>query len=110
VAGELSAPIAFLGDDGKPFADGATGRLWVDDEDLNHVDVVEGVAPSAAGEIAVDRGLAEDEDLAVGDRSWCSPRRASSTPPSRASRRSGAPTPSIRTAPSRCRRCRRSSG
>ncbi len=68
VAGELSAPIAFLGDDGKPFADGATGRLWVDDEELNHVDVVEGVAPSAAGEIAVDRGLAEDESLAVGEQ------------------------------------------
>jgi len=66
VAGELSAPIGFLGDDGKPFADGATGRLWVDDDELNHLDIVEGVAPGAAGEVVVDRGLADDEGLAVG--------------------------------------------
>lgn len=67
VAGELSGPIAFLGDDGKPFATGATGRLWVDDSELNHLDIVEGAAPVALGEIVVDRGLAENEDLAVGD-------------------------------------------
>ena len=68
VAGELSGPVSFLGDDGQPYADGATGRLWVDDEELNHVDIDEGVAPVAAGEIAVDRGLAENEGLAVGDQ------------------------------------------
>jgi putative ABC transport system permease protein len=68
VAGELSAPTSFLGADGTPFADGAIGRLWIDDEELNHVDVVEGAAPAAAGEIAVDRGLAEDESLAIGDQ------------------------------------------
>ncbi len=55
-----SGPIAFLGDDGKPYADGATGRLWVDDDELNHVDIVEGAAPQAAGEITVDRGLADE--------------------------------------------------
>jgi putative ABC transport system permease protein len=65
--GILTGSVAFLGDDGKPFADGATGRLWVEDEELNPVDVAEGRAPAAAGEIAVDAGLAEDEDLAVGE-------------------------------------------
>jgi putative ABC transport system permease protein len=65
--GILTGSVAFLGDDGKPFADGATGRLWVEDEELNPVDVAEGRAPAAAGEIAVDAGLAEDDDLAVGE-------------------------------------------
>jgi putative ABC transport system permease protein len=68
VAGDLSAPIAFLGADGTPFADGATGRLWISDDELNPVDVEEGAAPTAAGEIAVDQGLAEDESLAIGDQ------------------------------------------
>ncbi len=68
VAGDLSAPIAFLGDDGKPFADGATGRLWITDDELNPVDIEEGVAPEAAGEIAVDQGLAENESLAIGEQ------------------------------------------
>jgi putative ABC transport system permease protein len=68
VAGELSGPVSFLGDDGKPYADGATGRLWVEDDELNHIDIVEGAAPVAAGEIAVDRGLAENEGLVVGDQ------------------------------------------
>jgi len=68
IAGELSGPVSFLGDDGKPYAEGATGRLWVADEELNHIDIDEGVAPVAAGEIAVDRGLAENEGLAVGDQ------------------------------------------
>ena len=68
VAGDLSAPIAFLGDDGKPFADGATGRLWITDDELNPVDIEEGVVPEAAGEIAVDQGLAENESLAIGEQ------------------------------------------
>jgi putative ABC transport system permease protein len=68
VAGELSGPVSFLGDDGQPYADGATGRLWVEDDELNHIDIVDGVAPVAAGEIAVDRGLAENEGLTVGDQ------------------------------------------
>ena len=50
------------------FADGATGRLWIEDDDLNPVDVEEGAAPAAAGEIAVDKGLAKKHDLAVGDK------------------------------------------
>jgi putative ABC transport system permease protein len=66
-AGVLTGRVAFLGDDGETFADGATGRLWVEDDALNPVDVVEGRAPAAAGEIAVDRGLADGEDLTVGD-------------------------------------------
>lgn len=65
-AGILTGRVAFLGADGKTFADSATGRLWVEDEELNPVDVSEGRAPAAAGEIAVDTGTAESEDLSVG--------------------------------------------
>ena len=67
-AGVLTGSVAFRGADGKVFADGATGRLWIEDDDLNPVDVEEGAAPAAAGEIAVDKGLAKKHDLAVGDK------------------------------------------
>jgi putative ABC transport system permease protein len=67
IAGELTAPVAFLGAGGKPIATSATGRLWIDDEVLNPIDVVEGAAPSDADEVAVDRGLADDEGFAIGD-------------------------------------------
>lgn len=66
--GVLTGSVGFLGDDGEATATGAIGRLWVDDEELNPLDVREGRAPASAGEIAVDRGLAASEGLAVGDR------------------------------------------
>jgi putative ABC transport system permease protein len=67
-AGVLTGSVAFRAADGTVFADGATGRLWIEDDDLNPVDVEEGAAPAAAREIAVDKGLAKKHDLAVGDR------------------------------------------
>src|SRR6478735_8428371 len=66
-AGILTAPVAFQGENGKPFASSATGRLWVTDDDLNPLGVTDGDAPASSGEIAVDQGLAGDHDLAVGD-------------------------------------------
>jgi putative ABC transport system permease protein len=68
VAGEFGGPVAFLADDNTTFGDGATGRPWIVDDELNPAELVEGAAPAVAGEITVDRGLAGDEDLAVGDR------------------------------------------
>jgi putative ABC transport system permease protein len=65
--GELTAPVAFLGENGKPFGEGTTGRLWIEDDQLNPLKVTEGNAPSATGEIAVDAGTAERESIAVGD-------------------------------------------
>ena len=67
VAGHLTGSVAFLADDGTSFADDATGRTWVADDDLNHTDIVEGAAPAASGEVTVDRGIADDDGLAVGD-------------------------------------------
>jgi putative ABC transport system permease protein len=65
-AGVLTGTVAFLGADGRPFADDATGRLWVADDELNPLDLESGRAPRSAGEIAVDRGLAGGHDLEVG--------------------------------------------
>ncbi|KHL19556.1 putative ABC transport system permease protein [Mumia flava] len=65
-AGTLTGPSGFVVG-GDPVATDATARLWVTDDELNPLDVEEGEAPSAAGEIAVDRGLAEDQGFAVGD-------------------------------------------
>ena len=44
------------------------GRLWIADDELNPIDIDEGVAPVAAGEIAVDKSLAGDNDLELGDQ------------------------------------------
>lgn len=66
-AGILTGSVAFLGDDGRAFATGATGRLWIADTELNPLQIDQGEAPTKAGQIAIDRGLADDEGLTVGD-------------------------------------------
>jgi len=67
-AGVLTGTVAFLGEDGRPFASDATGRLWIDDDELNPLEVDSGRAPRSAAEIAVDRGLAADRGLEVGQK------------------------------------------
>lgn len=64
--GELTGAISLARSNGRPFATDATGRLWISDGPLNPLAVDEGRAPQAANEIAVDRGLADDYDLKVG--------------------------------------------
>jgi putative ABC transport system permease protein len=64
--GVLTGKVGFQAADGSTFADGATGRLWIQDDELNPITVVEGAAPAGAGEIAVDKGLAKQHDLKVG--------------------------------------------
>ena len=68
VGGDLTGAVAFVDADGEVFADGAVGRLWIEDEELNPIDVEEGGPPVQSGEIAVDQGTADDEDLAIGDQ------------------------------------------
>lgn len=68
VAGVFTGPVAFLEADGVSVSDGATGRLWVDDPELNPINVIDGAAPAAPGEIAVDRVFAESESLSVGQQ------------------------------------------
>ena len=61
------ARSAFLGADGKTFADGATGRLWVEDEELNPLEV-DGGRGAAGGRARSPstRASPTTHDLAVG--------------------------------------------
>jgi len=67
VGGDLQGGVAFLGPDGDVVAEGANGRAWISDDELNPIEIEEGAAPQQRGEIAIDRGTADDEDFAVGD-------------------------------------------
>ncbi|HYF46410.1 MAG TPA: ABC transporter permease, partial [Acidimicrobiales bacterium] len=53
-----------IGGFGPPTVAGA----WIDDEQLNSWELVEGRAPEGPDEIVVNRGAAEEGDLLVGDR------------------------------------------
>lgn len=66
VGGVLTGPVVFEAEDGTTFGE-STGRLWIADDELNPIEVVDGDAPAASGEVAVDQGLADDEGLAAGD-------------------------------------------
>lgn len=62
--------VAIVGADDVPIGQqGAPqfGSNWSDDEELAPYRLVEGVGPTADGEVAIDSVSAEDGDLAVGD-------------------------------------------
>lgn len=63
----LAGPIAVRDAQGEIVAEGATGRQWISDEVLNPLELAEGRGPAAANEIAMDRGLAEELAVSVGD-------------------------------------------
>ena len=52
-----------LGGEGPPTFAGN----WIDDPDLNPYELVEGRAPVANDEVVINRGAADDGDLAIGD-------------------------------------------
>jgi putative ABC transport system permease protein len=58
-----------VGADGDPIGGGAPtiAGNWVTDARLNPYDLAEGRAPSAPGEVVIDKAAAEDGELAVGD-------------------------------------------
>jgi putative ABC transport system permease protein len=66
-AGTLEGGVSFRDADGNVFAKDAAASLWIEDEELNPFVVADGEAPQAPGEIAVDRGTAEEHGLGVGD-------------------------------------------
>ncbi len=53
-----------VGGDGPP----TTATNWIDDPGLNAYELAEGRAPAAPDEVVIDRGSANNGDLAVGDR------------------------------------------
>lgn len=59
-----------LGSDGDPIGGQGPPTLagnWIDDPELNPYRIAEGRAPSAPGEVVIDRGSATVGELAVGD-------------------------------------------
>lgn len=63
----LTGQMAMLDESNEVVAEGAAGRLWVSDVELNPLELVEGRGPETIDEIAIDRGIAGDQDLSVGD-------------------------------------------
>jgi len=62
----LTGDMALRSDSGEIIAT-STGRLWVEDDQLNPLTIQNGRAPERLDEIAIDRGLATTHDLMVGD-------------------------------------------
>ncbi|MBS1836862.1 MAG: ABC transporter permease [Actinobacteria bacterium] len=65
-AGELSATAAILDRTGASSTPRAKGRAWIPEAQLNPLTIEAGRAPTADGEVVVDRGTAADNDLHVG--------------------------------------------
>lgn len=66
-AGEIQATVTVLGRDGKAVSTRSQGRVWIEDELLNPFDLVDGRAPAGRDEVVLDRGLADEADVSVGD-------------------------------------------
>lgn len=72
-AGRIEGWAQILDADGEPLGGGANqapsmGGNWIDVDQLNPYELVEGAAPAAEGEVVIDRGTATEADLGVGDR------------------------------------------
>jgi putative ABC transport system permease protein len=65
-AGQLVASVGIY-EPGRKKPEDITARGWIDDPLLNPTVVVRGTAPTAAGQVAIDRRTADDRDLSVGD-------------------------------------------
>ncbi|MFL6070238.1 MAG: ABC transporter permease, partial [Actinomycetes bacterium] len=63
--------VAIIGSDGDPIGQSGApqfGSNWSDDERLTPYRLIDGVGPSAEGDVAVDSKSADDGDLSVGDQ------------------------------------------
>ncbi len=68
-AGELTAPVRILDADGASRTSRTVGRAWIDDPELNPLQVTSGSAPggTAPGGIVLDERTASDLGLGPGD-------------------------------------------
>jgi putative ABC transport system permease protein len=70
--GAIEGYAQVVGRDGDPVGDPnqapTFGRDWIENDTLNPFEIAEGRPPEREGEVVVDRGVAEEGDLAVGDR------------------------------------------
>ena len=71
-AGEVQGQVALIEDGARvemsDFTGGLVVRNWIADDALNPLDLEAGRAPRAAGEVTVDRGVAEEHGLKPGSR------------------------------------------
>ena len=69
-AGEVQGTVAIIERgarvDASTFSSGTTARNWIEDSELNPIELESGRAPRAAKEVTVDRGLAKDRKLSLG--------------------------------------------
>jgi putative ABC transport system permease protein len=70
VAPRIEGSGRIVGLDGDPVGGGGPTIVgdWIDDDQLNPYDLVEGRAPRAAGEVVIDKAAAAEGGLTVGDR------------------------------------------
>ena len=66
VAGEIQATATVRRSDGSSANLRSQGRAWIEDDQLNPVQLEEGTAPGP-GEVVLDRSLANDAEASVGD-------------------------------------------
>ncbi len=66
VAGEIQATATVRRSDGSSANLRSQGRAWIEDDQLNPVQLEEGTAPGP-GEVVLDRSLADDAEASVGD-------------------------------------------
>ncbi len=67
VAGEIQASATVKRADGTTANLRSQGRAWMEDEQLNPVQLVEGSAPRGSDQVVLDRKLAEEAEAEVGD-------------------------------------------
>lgn len=65
--GETAVNVRLRRDDGTSVSLRTQGRSWISDDQLNPLTLIEGNAPVVAGEVVIDRGLAGDAGVGVGD-------------------------------------------
>ena len=66
-AGEVAANAVVQRPDGTSANLRSQGRNWISDDQLNPLDLVEGVAPTGDGEVVLDARLADEAEASVGD-------------------------------------------
>lgn len=67
-AGQLSGPVNLLDSHDEIVTSRSQGSAWIDSARLNPLTIEEGKAPTAAGQVVVDRGTAADNDLKIGSK------------------------------------------
>ena len=66
-AGQIQSSATVLRPDGTTANLRSQGRAWIEDDQLNPLQLDEGTAPSGEGEVVLDRKLADEAEAGIGD-------------------------------------------